>query len=224
MLQPKHEGNRKAEAETAKELGNVAFREKRYEAAIDLYSQAIGVDFLDVRVIALNSLGNADHHPEPTYYTNRAASYMAVKHFRPALDDCQQAATLQYASPQPKTLIRLARCQLALGSPSLAILSINSALELDLKNAPALQLRQQIQQLQDHLRNFQAAKGRQEWGMARLALDKCFQCIDAEGGDTPTQWRLWRIELDLARGSWDSAQSAAKLDSPDSCLYHHLTS
>jgi hypothetical protein len=44
MPQHKREVNPKAEAETAKELGNVAFREKRYGDAIDLYSLAIGMD------------------------------------------------------------------------------------------------------------------------------------------------------------------------------------
>ena len=46
--------------------------------------------------------------------------------------------------------------------------------------------------------------------MARLALDKCLQGIEGEGGEIPTEWRLWRVELELARGSWDAANTAAK--------------
>jgi DnaJ family protein C protein 7 len=45
--------------------------------------------------------------------------------------------------------------------------------------------------------------------MARLALDKCLQSIEADGGEVPTQWRLWRIELELARGNCDAANTAA---------------
>jgi DnaJ family protein C protein 7 len=48
--------------------------------------------------------------------------------------------------------------------------------------------------------------------MARLALDRCFQGIEIEGGEIPIQWRLWSIELDVARGSWGSASLAAKYE------------
>jgi DnaJ homolog subfamily C member 7 len=153
-------------------------------------------------------------HPEPAYLTNRAASYMAMKRFRPALDDCQQAAFVQSSSPQPKTLIRLARCHLALGSPVPALNTLRTALSIDPKNTSALQLQKQIIELEAHLRNFEMARGKKEWGMARLALDKCFQGIEGEGGETPVEWRLWRVELDMARGNWDSAAMTAKYESP----------
>jgi DnaJ homolog subfamily C member 7 len=135
---------------------------------------------------------------------------MMIKRFRPALEDCQQASTLQSSSPQPKTLIRLARCHLALGSTTPALSTLRSALSIDPKNTSALQLQKQIIELEGHLRNFESAKARKEWGMARLALDRCFQSIEGEGGETPIEWRLWRVELDMARGNWDSASMAAK--------------
>ena len=46
--------------------------------------------------------------------------------------------------------------------------------------------------------------------MARIALDRCLQAVEAEGSEIPTEWRLWRVELELARGNWESANSAAK--------------
>ncbi|KIJ65490.1 hypothetical protein HYDPIDRAFT_110587 [Hydnomerulius pinastri MD-312] len=179
-------------ADDIKEQGNVAFKAKRYNDAIDLYSKAI------------------DMKPtEPSYLTNRAASYMALKRFRLALADCQQAATLQSAEPSSKTLIRLARCQLALGSSEPALTTLRTVIALEPSNAAALQLQEKVLELEAHLRNFDGARRRKEWGMARLALDKCLQSIEGEGGEVPTQWRLWRVELELARASWDAANIAA---------------
>lgn len=147
---------------------------------------------------------------EATYFTNRAAAYMALKRFKPALLDCQQAANLQSASPSPKTLVRLARCQLSTGSTAPALSTLRTVLAIDSKNAPALQLQKKVEDLEGHLKRFESAKGKKEWGMARLALDKCVQAIESEGGDIPSQWRVWRVELEMARGNWDSAGIAAK--------------
>lgn len=135
---------------------------------------------------------------------------MALKRFKTALADCQQAATLQAADPQPKTLVRLARCQLSTGSTAPALSTLRSVITIDPKNAAALQLQKKVQDLEGHLANFDRAKGKKDWGMARLALDKCVQAIESEGGDVPMQWRLWKIEMELARGNWDAAGIAAK--------------
>ncbi|KIJ21013.1 hypothetical protein PAXINDRAFT_165811 [Paxillus involutus ATCC 200175] len=179
-------------ADDIKEQGNIAFRDKRYNDAIDLYTKAIEMKQI-----------------EPSFFTNRAASYMALKRFRLALVDCQQAAALQSAEPSSKTLLRLARCQLALGSSEPALTTLRSVIALEPSNAAALQLQEKVLELGAHVRNFDGARRRKEWGMARLALDKCLQSIEGEGGEVPTQWRLWRVELELARANWDAANIAA---------------
>ncbi|KAI0089223.1 hypothetical protein BDY19DRAFT_944755 [Irpex rosettiformis] len=180
------------EAEKKKEAGNAAFRTKNYQEAIERYTEAI--DF---------------NSNEPTYLTNRAAAYMALKKFKPALADCQQAANLQSDAPSVKTLTRLARCQLSTGSTAPALSTLRSALSIEPKNDAALQLQKKVLEIEAHLRNFEGARGRKDWGHARLALDKCVQGIEAEGGDIPLQWRLWRIDLELARANWDAASIAA---------------
>ncbi|KAI0796257.1 protein prenylyltransferase [Irpex lacteus] len=180
------------EAEKKKEAGNVAFRAKNFTEAIERYTEAI------------------DLNPnEPTYLTNRAAAYMALKRFKPALADCQQAANLQSDAPSVKTLTRLARCQLSTGSAAPALSTLRSALAIEPKNDAALQLQKKVLEIEAHLRNLEGAKSRKDWGHARLALDKCVQGIETEGGDIPLQWRLWRIELELARANWDAASIAA---------------
>ncbi|KAJ7272532.1 hypothetical protein B0H12DRAFT_583920 [Mycena haematopus] len=190
--EPEEEEDILVRAEKVKEQGNVAFKAKRFGDAVDLYSKAIEMN-----------------PAEPSYLTNRAAAYMGIKRFRSALDDCQQAATLQAAAPSPKTLLRLARCQFALGSTTPALSTLRAVIALEPKNAPALQLQSKISLLEGHLRNFESAKAKKEWAHARLALDKCLQGIEGEGGEIPTEWRLWRVELELARGNLDGANTAA---------------
>lgn len=112
--------------------------------------------------------------------------------------------------PPPKTLVRLARCQLSTGSTAPALSTLRTVLALEPASTGALQLQKKVLELEAHLRNLEGARGRREWGMARIALDKCCQTIDGEGGDVPIQWRLWRVELELARGNWDAAGTAAK--------------
>lgn len=135
---------------------------------------------------------------------------MALKKFKPALTDCQQAANLQAANPSVKTLVRLARCQLSTGSTAPALSTLRTALSIEPRNDAALQLQRKVEELERHLRNHEASRVKRDWGMARLALDKCIQSIEAEGGDTPIQWRLWKVEMELSRGNWDAASMAAK--------------
>lgn len=157
---------------------------------------------LIVFLVGLNS-------SEPAFLTNRAAAYMSIKKFRPALDDCQHAAGIQSASPSPKTLLRLARCQLALGSAPAAASSLRTVLELDPKNATALQLKAKIADLEKDLKRFEEARMAKNWGMARLALDRCFSSIESQGDEIPSEWNTWRIELELAKGNIEGANAAA---------------
>lgn len=143
---------------------------------------------------------------EPAYLTNRAASLMQIKHFRSALDDCQLAAQLQKDSPQPKTLLRLARCQVALGQPSQARTTLNTLLALDSTNTEALKLRQKANLLQDHLERYQKNAAAGEWVLARLALENAEALVD---GSIPVEWRVWKINIEIRRRRFDSATSAA---------------
>ncbi|KAG7098436.1 hypothetical protein E1B28_000388 [Marasmius oreades] len=180
------------DAEKIKEKGNTAFKAGNYQEAIECYTKAIGMNT-----------------SEPAFLTNRAAAYMSIKKFRPALEDCQQAVVLQAASPSTKTLLRLARCQLALGSATPASSTLKTVLDLEPKNPSALQFKTKISELESHLKRFQEARSKKDWGMARLALDKCFRTIEAEGDEIPLEWNTWRIELELSKGNIDGANTAA---------------
>jgi DnaJ homolog subfamily C member 7 len=159
---------------------------------------------------------------EPAYFTNRAAAYIAIKRFRPALADCQHATSLQTTSTgvpaPPKTLLRLARCQLALAQTTAALSTLRGVLAAEPGSAPAVQMQTKALELEAHVRNLEASRRRGEWAMARVALDRCLLAIEAEGSELPTEWRLWQVEIELARGNWDGANSAAKCVSP--LLFH----
>lgn len=77
-------------------------------------------------------------------------------------------------------------------------------------NAQAAQLQTKALELEAHVRNLETSRRRGEWAMARIALDRCLRVVEAEGSETPIEWRAWRVEIELARGNWDGANSAAK--------------
>jgi DnaJ family protein C protein 7 len=106
--------------------------------------------------------------------------------------------------------VRLARCQLALGQSNAALSALRAALALEPQNTSALQLQDKARDLEAHLRNVDGARARADWPMARLALDRCFTSIEGEGSEIPTEWRVWRVEMELARGNLDQANTAAK--------------
>ncbi|KAH6915582.1 DnaJ domain-containing protein [Coprinopsis sp. MPI-PUGE-AT-0042] len=185
-------------AEKIKEQGNVKFKAQKYEEAIDLYSEAIELN-----------------PQESAYLTNRAAASMALKRFRSAMADCQQAlsilspgtATPSASAPNSaalvKCLFRLAKCQFSLGETAAAMSSLTRVFALEATNSPAIQLKHKIEALQAHIKNFEKSKEKKDWGMARLSLDKCTQTMEQE------EWRVWKVELELAKGNWEGASMAA---------------
>lgn len=136
---------------------------------------------------------------------------MAIKHFRAALVDCQSAAALQSGAPAPKTLVRLAKCHLALGSANPALSAVRAALAVDPASAAAKEVERAARRMEVHLARFEAARAKRDWGHARLALD---QAANECEGSEPVEWRCWRIELELARGKWEQAMLAAKCVPP----------
>lgn len=177
-----------SDPEALKEQGNFYFKEKEYDIAVELYSQAIA------------------QRPDPTYYSNRAAAYIAQKKFKVARDDCQIAVSLQSEAPSAKTFARLARCHLALGDAAGALVAVDQALKLDPGNAQGLQTRAQAEHIKTHLERCQQSRQQGDWGQARWALEKAMQACE---GDYPVEWRVWKVEIDLAKKNWDDATSSA---------------
>ncbi|KAG8954533.1 hypothetical protein FRC03_011441 [Tulasnella sp. 419] len=131
---------------------------------------------------------------------------MALKRFKPALEDCRTAASLQASSPQAKTIVRYAKCHLALGDPTSSLLIIKQALDIEPTNALAIACRDSAEKLQNHLNTYESAREKKDWRMARWALDSATSDVE---GDQPIMWRVWKVELDIARKKWDDASQGA---------------
>ena len=134
---------------------------------------------------------------------------MALKQLETARAECQEAATLRGNAPGTKTIVRLARCHLALGASGPALSALREVLSLEPDNNSAKQLQAKALELEGNLRNFQSARSEKQWAIARLGLDRCFLAIEGESGDVPPEWRCWRIEIELAKGNWDGATMVA---------------
>jgi DnaJ homolog subfamily C member 7 len=192
--------------DTYKEQGNLEFKAKNYSIAIDLYSKAIGEAGFHIRFSAFQQKWTALNQNEPNYWNNRAAAYMAQNQFAKALPDVQQAATLQTSSPQPKTLMRLARCHFALGNVTGSINTLRTCLQVDPNSMAAMAMTKNVKRLEEHLKTFKEARDKKDWGVARLALDKCFQECEGPGNE---EWQRWKVEMEIVKQRWDSAMSLA---------------
>ncbi|KAE8245312.1 hypothetical protein A4X13_0g5989 [Tilletia indica] len=184
------------EAEKAKGRGNDAFKAGKYEEAIEAYSDAI-----------------KSAPTEPTYYTNRAAASMSLKRFSPALADCQLAANLSPNGPNAKTLLRLARCQFALGSLDDAERSLErivgpstSSPGLEPDNQQAKSVLAQVKATKTHFRQFESYRDSKSYSFASIALNKTIQAVEVP----PLPWKIARTKLLLSQAS-TSASSQDKL-------------
>jgi len=99
-------------AEEAKDEGNKHYKSKDYSNAISLYSKAIKL-----------CPDNA------SYYSNRSAAQMMINKHRSALEDAMQATKVDQHFA--KGYLRVAKCYIALGNPTAALLSLQKAKELD---------------------------------------------------------------------------------------------
>ncbi|KAL9937134.1 hypothetical protein V8E36_004369 [Tilletia maclaganii] len=182
-----------SEAEAAKARGNEAFKAGDYTGAVEHYAQAI-------RSCPI----------EPTYYTNRAAANMSLKRFPSALDDCRLAAQLSQNGPNAKILLRLARCQYALGSLDEAERSLETIVGngpsqpgLEPGNQPAKALLVQVLEAKGHLRQFEADRSSKSYLFASIALNRLLQAIESP----PLSWRIARAQLLLAQASTTPSSS-----------------
>ncbi|KAK0555249.1 hypothetical protein OC861_004939 [Tilletia horrida] len=175
-------------AEAAKATGNEAFKAGKYENAIDAYSEAI-----------------KSAPTEPTYYTNRAAAYMSLKRFPAALDDCQLAAQLSPNGPNAKILLRLARCQFAMGSLEDAERSleriVGGELPLEPENTAARSLLAQVKDTQTHYRQFESYRASKSFSFASIALNKTIAAVEAP----PLAWKVARVSILLSQATTSNA-------------------
>ncbi|CAG7882738.1 unnamed protein product [Brassica rapa] len=115
-------------AEMAKEKGNQAFKEKQWQKAIGLYSEAIKLN---------DSNG--------TYYNNRAAAYLEIGSFLQAEEDCTKAITLD--KKNVKAYLRRGTAREMLGVYKEAMDDFRHALVLEPNNKRASQSAERLRKL-----------------------------------------------------------------------------
>ena len=98
-----------------KNLGNAEFKKGNYAKAISFYSQALEIS------------------PSEQILSNRAASYIAVKEYKKALDDCK--AAIRINPDFARTYKRLFKAHLALGNIDPAKEALEQAVALDPNDA-----------------------------------------------------------------------------------------
>ena len=115
-----------------------------------------------------------------------------------------------------KTLIRLARCQLATGSPGPALSTLREAQSLDaqsLQSKPSQDvwnLKTRAETMQRHLDTLAKARDHKDWTKASAALDAARRMLEGTGKDVPTEWRCWSVQFKMARSDWDGAADAVR--------------
>ncbi|OAY70900.1 Translocon at the outer membrane of chloroplasts 64, partial [Ananas comosus] len=105
-------------AEIAKEKGNLAYKEKQWQKAINLYTEAIKLNGKNA-----------------TYYSNRAAAYLELGSYRQAEADCTSAINLE--KKNVKAYLRRGTAREMLGYYKEAVEDFKYALVLEPTNKTA---------------------------------------------------------------------------------------
>lgn len=172
------------DGEAYKQTGNKFFKQKEYIKAIEQYTKAIECE------------------PEnATFLSNRAAAYMSAGKFKLALDDCVLADRNQ--SDNAKTLLRMARIQVALGRPADALQTY------DRMSPPAsTKDRAPAQQMLQHLRSAeQSVEAGTGGSMTLFALERAESGLGM-GVEAPKKWKILRGEANLRMGTQNSLGEA----------------
>lgn len=147
-------------AEDKKNQGNDEYKKKKYQQAIEHYTEAINLN------------------PLASYYGNRSAAYMMLYSYDFALQDARKSTQIDPLFA--KGFYREAKCQLQLGEVGPALHLYTKVLELDPRNKAAANEFNDAFTVQGYYNKaLQAINDKQEYRTAVYNLDKCIQtCPD----------------------------------------------
>lgn len=172
------------DGEAYKQAGNKFFKQKEYIKSVEQYSKAIECE-----------------PQNGTFLSNRAAAYMLAGKFREALADCIMSD--RYSPNNPKTLLRMARIQTALGRPEDAIETYDR-----IHPTPAAKDRAPATQMYQHLKSArQSVQSGTSGSMTLFALDRAESGL-GPGVDAPKEWKILRGEANLKMGTPHSLAEA----------------
>lgn len=108
---------------------------------------------------------------------------------------------MQAASPQIKTLARLARCQIALGQIDDASRTVSEVLEMEPRNTQGLADKGRIDRIRTDVVNVEREKGKREWTYVMYGLDSLEKEVDIP----PLPWKVTRVEALLGKKKLEEA-------------------
>ena len=171
-----------------KELGNEAYREKRYPDAVKCYSVAITME----------------PAATPPYQLNRAAAYMMMSKFEEALNDCNQS--LELDSKNPKAYFRKAGVLKNLKKVNEALQTWELGLGYDPSNAAARRDYDSLKQSAAQLESLKATMN--DSGNSIAKFRTCWQQAEALSrvyGSSHREIDLIRAECMLGSGKTEDA-------------------
>jgi DnaJ family protein C protein 7 len=194
-------------AELKKERGNELFKIKKYQQAIELYTEAIELC------------------PDSSaYYGNRSACYMMLHQYRLGLDDARKAVSLDRSFA--RGYIRIAKCSLALGEPAVARNAFSAVRELSINNSAILPEVRKLHVVMKFDIEAKKAYHRQDYKKAMYCIGRILDHIPC------TRYKLQKAVCLASLGTFKEAQNIANgiLDIDERnvdaiymrgvCLYH----
>ncbi|KAG9004929.1 hypothetical protein FRB94_001967 [Tulasnella sp. JGI-2019a] len=104
-------------------------------------------------------------------------------------------------------MLRLAMCCLAQGDAEGALKHVHAALVLDPLDSALLNTKSAAERMQDNIRLSRKAWANKEWSVAK---DTLAWAAAGCAGNRPLQWWYWKVEAEMATGSWDDAVDTAQ--------------
>jgi DnaJ family protein C protein 7 len=150
--------NAKERAELKKEKGNELYKTKKYQQAIQLYTEAIELC-----------------PDSSTYYGNRSACYLMLYQYKFAVEDARKAVALDCTFV--KGYIRIAKCSLALGYLPAANGALRTVKELSLNNSAILPELQKLEALMESNEEGYIACQKQDYRKALRCMDRILEQI-----------------------------------------------
>lgn len=130
---------------------------------------------------------------------------MESRIYRLALEDLLAASALQRADPQTKTLLRLGKCQLALGLILPAQTTLDQAFKLNPSNVPLQNERAKAARIANHVANVKREIENKNWSMVLLGVDAASREIE----ETPREWKTWKVQALVGKKRYDEAAGMA---------------
>ena len=134
------------------------------------------------------------------YLTNRAAALMSQKKFRSAIEDIENALRDQPKDSEPnvKILVRLAKCQIALGGAKEALATINPIIDND--DNTVINVKNQAMRVLNALESYERDRKSKNWTMANMSLRAAERESGCSQFDIPLEWKACKVECLIGKG------------------------